>query len=57
MIKENKREPLKVSLLTPLTSLRTPKLKIRKLLLKKPSEKSKKERKLKLQKDKVTKRW
>jgi hypothetical protein len=36
MIKENKREPLKVSPLTLLTSLRTPKLKIRKLLLKKP---------------------
>jgi hypothetical protein len=56
MIKDNKREPLKVLLLMPSISLRTLKLKTKKLLLNKLSDKLKKERKLKLLKNKVTKK-
>ena len=56
MIKENKREPLKVLLLMPSINLRTLKLKTKKLLLNKLSDKLKKERKLKLLKNKVTKK-
>jgi hypothetical protein len=56
MIKENKREPLKVLLLMPSINLRTLKLKTKRLLLNKLSDKLKKERKLKLLKNKVTKK-
>jgi hypothetical protein len=56
MIKDNKREPLKVLLLMPSISLRTLKLKTKKLLLNKLSDKLNKERKLKLLKNKVTKK-
>jgi hypothetical protein len=56
MIKDNKREPLKVLLLMPSISLRTLKLKTKKLLLNKISDKLNKERKLKLLKNKVIKK-
>jgi hypothetical protein len=56
MIKENKREPLKVLLLMPSINLRTLKLKTKRLLLNKLSDKLKKERKLKLLKNKVIKK-
>ena len=52
MIKENKREPLKVLLLMPSINLRTLKLKTKKLLLNKLSDKLKKERKPPLLKSK-----
>jgi hypothetical protein len=56
MIKENKRELLKVLLLMLLTNSRMLKLKTKKLLLNKLSDKLRKERKLKLPKNKVIKK-
>lgn len=56
MTKENKREPLRVSLWILSTSLRMPKPKTKKPLLKKPLEKSRKERKTRLPKSKETRR-
>lgn len=56
MIKENKKEPLKVSLLTRSTSSRTQRLKTRKPWPKKQSERLKIERKPKSPKSKETKK-
>ena len=56
MIKEKKREPLKVLLLILSTNLRTLKPKTRKLLLNKLLERSRTERKLLLPKSKETRR-
>lgn len=56
MIKESKKEPLRVSLLTLSTSSRTQRLKTRKPWLKKQSERLKIERKPKLPKSKETKK-
>jgi hypothetical protein len=56
MIKENKREPLKVLLLMPSISLKTLKLKTKKHLLNKLSGKLNKERKPNLLKNKVIKK-
>jgi hypothetical protein len=56
MIRESKKEPLKVSLSMLLTSSRTLSQKTKRLWLNKLLDKSRKERKLKLPKSKETKR-
>jgi hypothetical protein len=56
MIEENKKELLKVLLLIQLINLRTPKLKTKKHWLSKLLDKSRRERKLKLPKDKEIKK-